>query len=270
MPKIGFILRNWRIIYKFYLLNRYLDRLLKDYNGRGTHLQNYLYFVYIPVFNYTKAIMILCSCGKYNAASALLRSLFEAHINVIYHQVEDSEKRLAISARSRFIQLKKSFTGVNKLIEKFPNLKSSEKGDLFNEEYLEEAIKKVDSKIKIISVGNYLNDKDNELEIYKKAEKCDDVSLPNSQGGHFQRMYNVIYRQLSSSVHLDVLGLESFVDKDKGGRYFSREEYNGMILLEAIKICIALTKDLYENGVLNGKTPGVVFEIERLANVKIQ
>lgn len=270
MLKIGFLIRNWRIIKRFYLLNRQLDSLLQNYHCQGTHLQNYLYFTYRPVFNYTKAIIILCSFGKYNAASALLRCLFEAHINIIYHQVEDSERRLAISVRDRFIQLKKSFAGVRNLIKICPSLSSSENGNLFNEQYLNKAFSDIDSSIELVSSSNQLADEDKNLPLDQKAKRCDDVKLLGIQCGHFERMYHVIYRQLSSTVHLDISGLDSFLDKDKHGYYFFREEYEECVSIQAIEICTALAKDLYENGILNGKAPRIISKIEELTKAKTQ
>lgn len=236
--------------------------MLGGYQCTGSHLQNYLYFTYAPVFSYTEAIIILCNNEKFNAASALLRSLIEVHINIIYHQVVDSEKRLAISARERFFELGKAFFEISDFIRKYPVHKSEDKGNLFNEMYLTGAIAYIDSNIKNITSSNKLTEKDKKATLSEKVKENDKVKVIGAEDGHFQRMYTMIYRQLSSSVHLDVLGLENFSEKNQDGKYSTKDRHDeGVLLGEALGICVALTKDLYENKIIS-TIPKAVHAIE--------
>lgn len=250
------------IIEKFYSLKKEVDSLLKGYS-KGTHLQNYLYFTYAPVFNYTESMIILCNAGKSNAASSLFRSLVEAHINSIYHQVNDSEKRLAISAKDRFDQLEKAFSSIYSFIKKYPSQNSPDKKNLFNEEYLNGALAYIKSTKDNIVKSNNISDGDKKIGLADMAIKNDQAKVSNAPEGHFEKMYHLIYRQLSPSVHLDVLGLESFTD-NINGEYTFIERWNKEVLItQAVDICIALVKDLFENKVINGNIPPLVNDIER-------
>ncbi|MBI2047564.1 MAG: hypothetical protein HYW90_00605 [Candidatus Sungbacteria bacterium] len=257
--------KNEEVVKEFYALKKQLDLLLEDRQNTWGYLQNYLYFTYIPVFNYTEAIIILCNSGKYNAASVLLRSLFEAHINIIYHQVGDSEKKLATSVSTQLAEFRRSFEGVSKLIEEHPSLVSVDEKSLFNQKYLKKAFNKIDSDLAKLSLSNKPVDGKKRIRLIDKAKDCDDAKIFSIQVGHFQRMYHVIYRQLSPAVHLDIGGLDSFVDKSGDGRFFTREMYNGDILIiQAIEICVALVKDLYEHGVLKEDISRTVNNVENL------
>src|SRR3989344_2915010 len=108
--------------------------------GSYTHLQNYIYFAHHPIFSFTEAILTLCENKKSHAAKVLLITLFEAHIDVIYHQLGDSEQRLAFSTKRMFDERVTILTEIVKLIEKYPNLESKDTNKLFNKEYLTRAI----------------------------------------------------------------------------------------------------------------------------------
>lgn len=241
-----------QIIESFYSLNKKLDLILEHYQCKGSHLQNYLYFAYAPVFNYTKAIIILCDSRMFNAASALLRSIFEAHINIVYHQGNDSEKRLAISARERFNDLRTVFSEVSKFINDYPIHSSKDNNSLFNEQAIKEALDYIESELRNITLHNKLDNNYKKTRLLNKAQENDKVKITGAEEGHFQKMYSVIYRQLSSSVHLDILGLENFFEKDQKGSYSVKETFDDAVLIgESIGICVALTKDLYANKVIN-------------------
>ncbi len=256
------------IVKNFYILKKEIDSVLIAFQCKGTHLQNYLYFIYAPVFNYTDSIIVLCNNGKYNAASALLRSLIEAHINIIYHQLNDSEHKLAVSAKAEFDDKLKGIRELKKLIKKYPNLESTDPKKLFSQEWLDEAEKWAVVQHKAILKGNNLK-KEEPLDLKSKAIKCDQANLKNTEGGSFERIYNIIYRQLSPFVHLDISGLESFAEKDENGKYVFKDSYEGeMLISQAIDISIALTKDLFDNKVIEGKIPGIVYTLEKLLATK--
>jgi hypothetical protein len=257
---------NTELLEDFKLFKSELDLRLKDYPCKGSHLQNYLYFTYAPVFNYTEAIIILCENKKNNAASALLRSLFEVYFNINYFQIQNSDKKLAIAAKNRFIELKKAFTEATQFIKDFPNQISSDENDLFNPKSLKKSHEYIESSIKNITLSNKLSENDKELPLSQKVIKIDEANLTGSPQGHFRKMYTVVYRQLSASVHLDILGLENFSEKTEGGIYRVKEQYeDSIIVAQAIEICVALSKDLYDHRVIN-KLPDTINSIQsRLA-----
>ena len=75
-----------------------------------------------------------------NAAKVLLRTLFEAHIDIIYHQIKDSEQRLSFSAKRMFDERIKMLNAISSLIKKYPNLESRDETNLFNSKYLAKAL----------------------------------------------------------------------------------------------------------------------------------
>lgn len=116
-------------------------RLLSTVNRSGySHLQNYIFFAHKPIFSFTEAILILCENEKSNAAKVLLRTLFEAHIDIIYHQIKESEQRLAFSAKRMFDERVTVLNEISSLIKKYPNFESEDETKLFNSKYLAKAL----------------------------------------------------------------------------------------------------------------------------------
>ena len=230
-----------------------------------SHLQKYLYFVYYPLFSLAESIIILCDNGKDHSAKILLRSLIEAHINIIYHQVADSEYRLSLSAKGGFDIKAKNIKGLKDLIRRYPNLRSTDPTKLFSEKWLDNAGEWVDIERQAILKGNSLKETDQELDLLSKAIKCDEAHIKNAESGHFQRMYHIIFRQLSPTAHLNIEGIQTFVDEKEAGKYlFTDSDDRNLLISEAIDICVALTKDLYECGVLEGNIPDTADKIEKL------
>ncbi|MCX6735863.1 MAG: DUF5677 domain-containing protein [Candidatus Parcubacteria bacterium] len=238
-------------------------------NGRvkdKSHLQSYLYFAYYPLFSFVESILILCESGKFRSAESLLRSLIELHINVIYYQVADSDRRLAISVKKDLEEKITGIRGIRELIRKYPNLKSDNPKDLFSNEWLKEAEDWAEERRQAILRGNHLIKADNDLSLKDKAIKCDQAKMKDIEAGHFERMYHMIYRQLSPSTHLNIGGIQGFVDQKEGGNYLFSDggQKDYYLMQEAIAICVALTKDLYENGVIVAKLPDTIGRLEKL------
>ncbi len=238
----------------------YFDSLKKEINFNlnhkltdKTHIQNYLYFTVAPVFNYTEAIIILCKEEKFNAAQSLLRSLFEAHINIQYYTSGDTDKKLAIAAKRQFDWRRTVVNAFKKLVKDYPHFLSSEPDSLYNLDYQDKTLEEIDKHRTAIIKGNDLVDKDKDPDLIDKTILCDDAKIPDAEPGHFELMYHLIYRQLSSFVHLDIQGIESFTNKDENGTYFFIEKPDEDLLIsQSISICVALAKDLYDNKVISG------------------
>ncbi len=230
------------------------------------HLQSYLFFACYPLFSFVESIVILCENGKFQTSESLLRSLIELHINVIYYQVADSDRRLAVSVKKGFDEKIKGIREIKKLIRKYPNLSSEDPKKLFSNEWLEKAESWAEAERKAVLEGNNLDEDVMELNLIDKAIKCDQADIKNVEKGHFERMYHVIYRQLSPSTHLNIAGIQGFVDQRADGQYsFSEGDPKSCYLMQtAIDICVALTKDLYENKVIEGDWPENISALEKL------
>lgn len=251
---------------KFLELKNEISALIdKVDTKKQTHLQNYLYFVHYPLFSFTESVIILCENGKPHSAKVLLRSLIETHINVIYHQVADSEHRLAVSAKDGFDTKIKNIRELKEFIRKHPSLKSTDPTNLFSEEWLLKAEQWAEVERRAILKGNGLKENDRDLDLKSKAIKCDEASIKGATEGHFEKMYQVIYRQLSPASHLNVEGIQVFVDKTETGDYLFNDGDDGSVLVaEAVGICVAFTRDLYDNGILTGETTKTAQALENL------
>lgn len=233
--------------------------------SKNSHLQNYLYFISYSLFSVTESVIILCENDKPHSAEILLRSLIEAHINIIYHQLGDSEYRLSVSAKGGFDTKIKNIKQLEELIHKYPNLKSKDPTKLFNNEWLLKAGEWAKKQREAILRGNNLKENDEDLDLKSKAIKCDKASLDGVEKGHFERMYHLIFRQLSSTTHLNIEGIQTFISEPEAGKYLFSDDGNGDFLLaQAIEVCSVFTKDLYENGVLDGDITNTVCNIEKL------
>lgn len=233
--------------------------------SKNTHLQNYLYFISYPLFSLTESIIILCENNNLCSAEILSRSLIEAHINIIYHQLENSEYKLAVSAKKSFEIKIKNIKELKKLIHKYPDLKSKDPTSLFNEEWLLNTGEWAETYRKKILKGNNLKENDQDLDLKAKAEKCDNLFLDGVEKGHFELMYQIIFRKLSSESHLNIEGIQTFISESETRKYlFSNNDNGDFLSAQAIEICTVFTRDLYKNGVLDGSVTNTVRNIERL------
>lgn len=231
----------------------------------NNHLQNYLYFIHYPLFSFTESIIILCRNGKSHPAKVLLRSLFEAHINIIYHQISNSDYKLAVSAKDGFDSRLTQVREIKDIIRRYPHLKSKGPTDLFSEERVQELETLLEREIRAITRGSGLNGNERDMDLKAKAIKCDQANLENVTQGHFERMYTLIYRHLSPQSHLNIDGIQTFLDKQEDGRYLFNDGDDGdFIMGEAIQICLAFVKDLYDNEVIKGVVPAAVSRMENM------
>lgn len=258
---------------KFLQLKEEITRLLSDANRSGySHLQNYIFFAHKPVFSFTEAILILCKNEKSNAAKVLLRALFEAHIDIIYHQIKDSEQRLSFSAKRMFDERITILNEIVSLIKRYPNLESQDETKLFNSTYLTKALTDQDTHRQAILRAN--QNLSGTKHLQEKAKLCEEGQVKNSEPGSFERMYSLIYRQLSPVAHLNIEGLQEFIGQDKYGKIFFHDGGNGdFIATQAVEISVAFSKDLYDNKILTGDQISIIQEIENFikqANIQFK
>ena len=247
---------------KFSRLKQEITHLLSVINRNGhSHLQNYIFFAHKPIFSYTEAILILCENKKSNAAKVLLRTLFEVHIDIIYHQLKDTEQRLAFSAKRMFDERITVLSEILSLIKKYPNLESQDKTKLFNKEYLSKALDDQDKHRQAILRAN--PNLKGTKHLQEKTKLCEEGQVKNSEPGGFERMYSLIYRQLSPVAHLNIEGLQAFIEQDEYGKIFFHDGDNGdFIATQAVEISIAFSKDLYDNKIIIGRQVTIIQEIE--------
>ena len=250
---------------KFLQLKEEITHLLSGANRSGySHLQNYIFFAHKPVFSFAEAILILRENQKSNAAKVLLRALFEAHIDIIYHQIKDSEQRLAFSVKRMFDERITILNEIQSLIKKYPNLESQDETKLFNNKYLTKALADQGIHRQAILKANPNLSGTKHLHLPDKAKLCEEGEVKNSEPGSFGRMYSLIYRQLSPVAHLNIEGLQEFVGQDKYGKIFFHDGDNGdFIATQAVEISIAFSKDLYDNTILTGEQVAIIQETEK-------
>lgn len=258
---------------KFLQLKQEITHLLSEVNRNGhSHIQNYIFFAHKPVFSFTEAILILCKEEKSNAAKVLLRTLFEAHIDIIYHQIKDSKQRLAFSAKRMFDERITILNEILSLIKKYPNLESPDETKLFNGTYLAKALANQDKHKQAILRAN--PNLSGTKHLQDKAKLCEEGEVKNSEPGSFERMYSLIYRQLSPIAHLNIEGLQEFVGQDEYGKIFFHDGDSGdFIASQAVEISVAFSKDLYDNKILTGEQITIIQETEKFitqANIQFQ
>jgi hypothetical protein len=250
----------------FLNLKSEVSALLDNENRKAySHLQNYLYFAHYPLFSFAESVIVLCEHGKYNSANVLLRTLIEAHINIVYHQLNDFEHKLALSAKGSFDQKITIIKKIQDLIRKYSNLESNNPHAIFNREYLENTLKWAESQRKNVMAKNNILLEERDLSLEAKAVKCDKEYTGNIEKGHFERIYTVIYRYLSPFTHLDIEGLDMFVSKKDASQYLFhdgsvRDEH---LAFEAVDVCLAFSKDLYDLGLIKGNRTDAISNIER-------
>lgn len=258
---------------KFSQLEKEIISLLSGANRNGySHLQNYIFFAHKPIFSFAESILILCVKGKSNAAKVLLRTLFEAHIDIIYHQIKDSEQRLAFSAKNIFDERITILNEIQNLIKRYPNLEVPDETKLFNNKYLTKALANQDMHRQAILRAN--PNLSGTKYLQKKARLCEEGEVKNSEPGSFERMYSVIYRQLSSVAHLNMEGLREFMGQDKYGKIFFHDgSRSDFIATQAVEISIVFSKDLYDNGILTEERVQIIQDTEKFiaeANIQFQ
>ncbi len=231
----------------------------------ATKIQNYLYIMCGPFENYTESIILLCDNGKINAASVLLRSLVEAHINIIYMQIGDMKKHLAEAAYEGFRQKVSICDNFIQLLKKYPNLVSEDKNSLYHPERLKHMKEFVergrDSILELNNIDPKYTDKRYKVDLIDKARKCDESGIIPDKPGFFEDLYTLQYRYLSPVAHLNIEGLQHFVDEHNSKIVYKDGNNIEMVQGTAISLYAALVKDLYVHQVISGEIPNEVDEL---------
>ncbi len=251
------------IITDFSALVELTKPLLHRNTGSYNYLQYYLYFMHYLLFSFTESIIILYKENKFHAASVILRSLVEGHINIVYHQLGDTNKKLALSAKESADSRLTVINKLNELISKYPNLESQDSSALLSKKYLEDMKNDVTTQRQGILRGNSITERDRALDMEAKAMKCDQENK-SIEKGHFERMYTIIYRYLSPIAHLNIESISTIVHANENGDYiFNEGDAGKTCVTDAIGICVTYIKDLYENKLIDGNIPSEVLLLEK-------
>lgn len=249
---------------QFYTIKDVVDYKILERKS-DTKIQNYLFIMYGPFVNYTESIILLCEKGKLNAASVILRSLVEAHINIIYMQIGDKKKHLAEAAFEGFRQKVSVCDNFLKLLEKYPDLQSQDDTSLYNIDRLNHmkkfAMQGRDSILELNDIDLKYQDKRYKVDLLEKARMCDSSGVAGTKLGYFEDLYTLKYRYLSPVAHLNIEGLQHFVEGEGDEMVYKDGNQKDMIQGEAIGLYAALVKDLYEEGVITGDVPSEVDEL---------
>jgi hypothetical protein len=151
-------------------------------------------------------------------------------------------------------------------------LESQDETKLFNNKYLGKALADQDKhRQAILRVNPNLS---GTKHLREKAKLCEEGEVKNSEPGGFERMYSLIYRQLSLVAHLNIEGLQAFMGQDEYRKIFFHDGDNGdFIATQAVEISIAFSKDLYDNKILEGEQVAIIQETEKFisqANIQFQ
>jgi len=152
---------------------------------------------------------------------------------------------------------------ISDLIKKYPNLKSKDSKQLFNKEYLDKAI--IDQTTHREAILRANPNFKGTKHLQDKVRLCEKGKVKNAEKGGFERMYSLIYRQLSPVAHLNIEGLQAFIGQDEYGKMFFHDGNDGdFVATEAIEISLAFCKDLYDNKIIVGDQIAIIKEIEEI------
>ena len=136
---------------------------------------------------------------------------------------------------------------------------------MLSKETIDELVTLNEKRRSDVIIANNLSPNEKVPGLFDVARECDEANIRGSVPGQFQQMYNLEYRYISPLAHLNLEGLHSLIDRDEKGDFVLSKFKNHKVLIsESIEICVALTKDLFENKVIESEVPKIISEIEEL------
>jgi hypothetical protein len=228
-------------------------KIAEGFESRFDHLQHFLLSMHAGVHNFAEAIYILCKDSRPNAASVLLRSLFEAFINIDYIKQGDTEKKLALFSREGFKVRGKIARDFENFIKKYPHKENTL--SLLNRKTLGEMKEFAYHRIKGIEKVNNLSSNDyysNDLRFL--CEEIDKAEVDLEKRGDKELSYMLIYRYLSPLAHLNCLGLEYFADNQGDSIIYNLGQKNGIhiIVVETYLYYFNSMNNLFEEKIIDG------------------
>lgn len=218
-----------------------------------SHIQSFLLFNHIAIHNYSEAIYLLCKNARPHSAQVILRSLFEANTNSEYIKIGNYKRKLALFAKEGFLLRKKIANGFKNFIEKYPHKKDSL--SVLKTENIERMEKFAGDYIVGIDSANKLRPKDKYPEIYKRLIEIDKKSS-RKRKGNAELYYPLVFRYLSSYVHLNAFGLENFVEKEDDGAItfiLGQTKQIHPIIIQTYLYYLVSLNDLFKKNILKDK-----------------
>lgn len=235
-----------------------LDKLLargrelvseQRYSFKGLSDKNFMVLMcYAVTHNYTEALVSLCRNKKVEAASVLLRSVFESSVKTQYVlEGQGPRRRFALFAAGSAINKRRVAYGLLDFLKRRPELEGTD--ELLSRPLLEALIEKQDADLKIV------------------ADKFGDTELPtllemaralDGEAANWEYTYHVMYRHLSPYAHLDAEGIDHFINKSSAGGFtllLSESEKDGShLILTAYVIYLSLLLKLREHRLIPNDT----------------
>lgn len=182
-------------------------------------------------------------------------------------QIGDMKQHLAEAAYEGFKQKVSICDNFLQLLNKYSNLVSEDSNSLYNLERLNHvkafAVRGRDSVLKLNDIDPKYTGKRYKVDLLDKARKCDEADIATDKSGFFEDLYTLQYRYLSPVAHLNIEGLQHFVDEIESKIVYKDGNNIEMVQGMAIGLYAALVKDLYEHQVISGDIPSDVDEFLR-------
>ncbi|MCX6764546.1 MAG: DUF5677 domain-containing protein [Candidatus Nealsonbacteria bacterium] len=218
------------------------------------HLPSFLLYNHIAIHNYSEAVYLLCKDSRLHSAYVLLRSIFEAHTNAEYIKFGDSERKLSLFAKEGFIVRKKIADCFDQFIKKYPQKKESI--SVLEEKNINKMKEFSGSHIKGIDNANKLNQNEEYPDILRRSIEIDKNSLDIEEKGNSELYYHLVYRYLSPYAHLNLFGLETFVDEGIDGDIkfiLGRSNNVSTIIMQTYAYYFVSLNGLFEKKILDGE-----------------
>src|SRR5680860_245449 len=177
-----------------------------------SYKKNFIFFTFVVIHNYSEAIYILCKNSRPHASYVLLRSIFEAYVNMLYFTNTNSNLPLAKYVILDFKERIKTLNNFKEFIKKYPSWK--DKYEITNLSNLDNLISKQNKNIEAVKKGNKFYRTTKIEKLLRERAKAYDQKTRNK--GELEFNYILIYKYFSLFTHLTPTGIEHFLKKERG------------------------------------------------------
>jgi len=242
------ILEQLRILLEFgsEIFIKYLQTSIGD----GNYKKSFISFYFGAIHNYTESIYILCKNSRPHSATVLMRSVFEAFINVLYLTNTNSNLKIAKYTISDFEERIKVINQFKRFVAKYPDWEN--KYQMTNLKNLDSLIDRNKKHKEAIERGNkFYKTTTIESDLRKRAEAYDKKVKGN---GVWEFNYILIYKYFSTYTHLTVTGIENFVKQEDDKTLFDIGQSEGVKehLITTYSIYIALLYNIKKRKFIPG------------------
>ena len=201
--------------------------------------RNFLLLTFGAIHNYAETVYILCKNMRPQAAIVLLRSIFEAYLNMHYLMNVRSNKRLALYVVKDVREHIKIVNSFLSLIKRHPRLEN--KYGMTTKATLDAMKKKHEDIEASMRSLNKIPITLGLKSLEERAREYDRRIGSKARKGEMEFNYHLLYRQFSSCAHLTPTGLQEFIKDTPEGREFILDQS------EKIEPVVTTTFQLYLN-----------------------